>query len=168
MLYILGGLPATGKTELSKFLAISKGAVHIRVDTIEQELKNLGYENLYDQGYKIAFAIALENLKHGLSVVADSTNSVSESRQAWIEVANKASSPYQEIEIICSDKFEHQKRVETRQSDIENLKLPSWQSVITREYQTWTTAGITIDTAGKTCEQSKQELAELLSGKSNA
>jgi predicted kinase len=41
MLYILGGLPATGKTELSKFLASSLGAVHIRIDTIEQELKTV-------------------------------------------------------------------------------------------------------------------------------
>ncbi|MFC3123223.1 hypothetical protein [Agaribacter flavus] len=31
MLYIFGGLPATGKTELSKFLASSMGAAHIRI-----------------------------------------------------------------------------------------------------------------------------------------
>ncbi|WP_218355431.1 AAA family ATPase [Alteromonas lipotrueiana] len=166
MLYILGGLPATGKTELSKFLASSLGAVHVRIDTIEQELKNCGFKELYDEGYKVAFALALENLNNGLSVVADSTNPVSESRNSWISIANKASSLYTEIEIICSNKIEHKERVEKRQTDISNLLLPSWESVTSREYHPWHSASIVLDTAGKTPEQSKQELSELLCGKS--
>ena len=166
MLYILGGLPATGKTELSKFLASSLGAVHIRIDTIEQELKNTGFIGLYDEGYKVAFALALDNLSNGLSVVADSTNPVLESREAWVNVANKASSPYVEIEIICSNKIEHQQRVESRQTDIPNLLLPSWESVTSREYHPWHSASIVLDTADKTPEQSKQELRELLRRKS--
>ena len=162
MLYIFGGLPATGKTELSKYLSSSMGAVHIRIDTIEQELKNVGLKNLYDEGYKIAFAIALENLKNGLSVVADSTNPVLESREAWISVANKASSPFTEIEVICSDENEHKERVERRQTDIPNILLPSWESVTLRDYHSWKTVRIVIDTAGKTPEQSKKELSKLL------
>jgi predicted kinase len=164
MLYILGGLPATGKTELSKFVATSLGAVHIRIDTIEQELKNNGFKNIYDEGYKVAFALALDNLKNGLSVIADSTNPVLESREAWISVANKASSPYTEIEIVCSNKIEHRERVEKRQTDIPNLLLPSWKSVTSRDYQPWKSASIVLDTAGKTPDQSKQELGELLRG----
>ena len=166
MLYILGGLPATGKTELSKFLASSFGAVHIRIDTIEQELKNFGFNELYDEGYKIAFALALENLKNGLPVVADSTNPVAESREAWISVANKASSPYTEIEVTCSSLLEHRERVEKRQTDIPNLLLPSWESVTSRDYQPWESASIVLDTAGKNPELSKQELSELLRRKS--
>ena len=162
MLYIFGGLPATGKTELSKSLASSLGAVYIRIDTIEQELKNCGFNELYDEGYKVAFALALDNLKNGLSVIADSTNPVSESREAWINIANKASSYYTEIEIVCSNKTEHRERVEKRQTDIPNLSLPSWDSVISRDYQPWKSANIVLDTAGKTPEQSKQELSELL------
>ncbi|MBQ4798867.1 AAA family ATPase [Pseudoalteromonas sp. MMG006] len=162
MLYILGGLPATGKTELSKYLSSSLGAVHIRIDTIEQELKSCGFNKLYDEGYKIAFALALENLKNGLSVVADSTNPVLESREAWISVANKASSPFTEIEVICSNENEHRERVEKRQTDIPNLLLPSWESVTSRDYHLWKTVRIVIDTAGKTPEQSKKELSEFL------
>lgn len=161
MLYILGGLPATGKTELAKFLSSSLSAVYIRIDTIEQELKNCGVK-LYDEGYKVAFSLALDNLKSGLSVVADSTNPVLESRREWINVANKASSPYVEIEIICSNKTEYRQRVENRQTDIPNLLLPSWESVTSREYQPWHSASIVLDTAGKTPEQSKLELSELL------
>ncbi|MGP5156602.1 AAA family ATPase [Pseudoalteromonas prydzensis] len=107
MLYIFGGLPGTGKSELSKYLASSIGAAYIRIDTIEQELRNAGFKNLYDEGYKIAFSTALDNLRNGLSVVADSTNPVGESRQAWISIAKQAEAPYKEIEIICSNTSEH-------------------------------------------------------------
>ena len=162
MLYILGGLPASGKTELSKYLATSLSAVHIRIDTIEQELKNCGFKALYDEGYNVAFVLALDNFKNGLSVIADSTNPVLDSREKWIKVANKASSPYIEIEVVCSDKVEHQKRVESRQSDIPNLVLPTWDSVISREYEPWKTASIILGTAGKTPKQSKHELTNLL------
>ena len=164
MLYILGGLPAVGKTELSKHLASSIGAAHIRIDTIEQELRDSGFSNLYDEGYKIAFALALENLKNGLSVVADSTNPVLESRGAWINVAKQAKSQFMELEIICSDKEEHRNRVESRKTDISNLLLPNWESVTSRNYQHWTSPSIVLDTAGKTPEQSKQELMDLLRG----
>lgn len=162
MLFILGGLPATGKTELAKFLCSSFGAVHLRIDTIEQVLKNCGFTELYDEGYKIAFALALENLKNGISVVADSTNPVKESRDAWVNIANQASLPFIEIEVICSDKVEHRKRTETRLTDIPNLMLPSWESVVSRDYEPWQSASIVLDTAGKTPSQSKQELRELI------
>lgn len=160
MLYILGGLPATGKTALSIFLAVTFGAMHVRIDTIEQALKDKGFNDLNDEGYQIAFGLALENLKNGISVVADSTNPVKESREAWLKVARLAQIPYVEIEIVCSDKREHRERVETRETDIPNLTLPDWKSVTQREYQVWCSPSIVLDTAGKTLEQSQQELLQ--------
>ncbi|GAB2918826.1 AAA family ATPase [Rheinheimera gaetbuli] len=162
MLYILGGLPATGKTEISKYLAASLNAAYIRIDTIEQRLREQGFRNLYDEGYQIAFLLALDNLKNGISVVADSTNPVKESRDAWVNVAKQAQSSFTEIEIICSDKQEHKKRVETRNTDIPNLLLPDWESVTSREYQKWLSPDIVLDTARKTPEQSKHELIQIL------
>lgn len=162
MLYILGGLPATGKTELSRFLAKSLNAAYIRIDTIEQQLRDSGFKDLYDEGYQIAFSLARDNLKNGISVVADSTNPVKESRDAWINVAKQAQSSFIEIEVICSEKQEHQQRVETRETDIPNLSLPNWESVTSRDYQKWLSAQICIDTAGKTPEQSKRELLQSL------
>lgn len=162
MLYIFGGLPAVGKTSLSTFLAARLGAVYVRVDTIEQALKDNGITSLYDEGYKVAFRIAVENLKLGLSVVADSTNPIDVSREAWRQVANEASSQYKEIEVICSDAKLHQKRVENRQSDIENLILPSWDSVTSRQYDKWKSSPLVIDTAGKSLEQSQSELLSIL------
>lgn len=162
MLYIFGGLPATGKTELSKHLAAHLNATYIRIDTIEQKLRDQGVKNLYDEGYQIAFSLALDNLNNGNSVVADSTNPVSESREAWINVAMRAKCSFVEIEVMCSDKQAHRHRVESRVTDIPNLILPSWQSVTSRDYQEWFSPNITIDTAGKTPDQSKGELIRLL------
>ncbi|NVK56523.1 MAG: AAA family ATPase [Alteromonadaceae bacterium] len=163
MLYIFGGLPAAGKSELARFLATSVHAVYLRIDTIEQTLKEHGFNDLYDQGYQAGFSIALDNLKNGLSVVADSTNPVAQSRLAWIKTAKQANMPYTEIEVHCSNPREHQQRVETRVADIQGLILPDWQSVISRQYQPWLTPQIVIDTAGKTPSESKTELMANLS-----
>lgn len=68
---------------------------------------------------------------------------------------------------MCSDKLEHRERVENRISDIPNLNLPSWHSVVSREYQPWLTVDITLDTAGKTPSQSQQALLFLLNSFTN-
>jgi predicted kinase len=39
-LIIFGGLPGTGKTTLSRMLAERRGALYLRIDTIEQALRN--------------------------------------------------------------------------------------------------------------------------------
>ena len=41
------------------------------------------------------------------------------------------------IQVICSDKHEHQRRVETRKIDIPGLTPPTWQSVLDHEYEAW-------------------------------
>jgi predicted kinase len=133
LLYIFSGLPATGKSELSKYLANKLGAVYLRIDSIEQSLKNNGFEIAEGQGYEVAYEIALDNLELGLSVVADSVNPLPITREAWRNIADKAGSAYCEIEIICSDKDEHKRRVESRITDIKGLKLPTWEDVVSRD-----------------------------------
>lgn len=163
MLYIFGGLPGVGKSTLAKHLSRELSAVYIRIDTIEQSLKNSGLPQIYDEGYKVAFEMAQDNLKNGISVVADSTNPVSESRQGWINAAHKASSNYMEIEVLCSDLNEHRSRIESRTTDIAGLQLPDWQSVVQREYEPCESADIRIDTAGSTPEQSQILLLQAVS-----
>lgn len=162
-LYIFSGLPGAGKSTLAKQLAKTQQAQWLRIDSIEQTLKDKGLLDFYDAGYQVAFALARDNLKLGLSVVADSSNPIEESRIAWRDVACSANCSYQEIEVICSDSREHQHRIETRKPEVENLKLPNWQDVTTRHYQPWQTPVIQIDTAGKTISQAFAELIEKLS-----
>ena len=42
MLIVFGGLPGTGKTTVARELARQLGAVHPRIDSIEQALRNAG------------------------------------------------------------------------------------------------------------------------------
>ena len=42
MLIILGGLPGTGKTTIARELARQLGAVHVRIDSIEEAILDSG------------------------------------------------------------------------------------------------------------------------------
>ena len=62
------------------------------------------------------------------------------------------------IEVVCSDGAEHQRRVESRANSLPNLKLPTWDEVVAREYHEWSVPRISIDTAGNSPESSYGEL----------
>ncbi|AWN73481.1 AAA family ATPase [Legionella anisa] len=158
MLIIFGGLPGTGKTTISKIIAKRLNAAYLRVDTIEQTLINLdGYPDslvVGSEGYLISYAVARENLALGLNVVADSVNPIAITRHDWQEVAKQTESDFIEIELICSDEKVHQSRVEERIADIEGHNLPTWQDVLNRDYDSWESKHIVIDTSKYSIDES--------------
>lgn len=163
LLYIFSGLPGSGKTSLAQRLARRLHCAYLRIDTIEQGLRELLSANVEGEGYRLAYRVASDNLRVGGSVVADSCNPLELTRREWEQVAREAGARYINIEVICSDTHEHRRRVEGRASDIAGLKLPSWDEVELREYEPWSVARVVVDTAGKTVEESIDELlAELL------
>ncbi len=148
-LYIFAGLPGTGKTTLSQQLAQRLRATHLRIDTIEQALRDLCQFQVEGEGYRLSYRIAADNLRLGLDVVADSCNTIELTRRQWEQVAIDNGSDFVNIETICTDAEEHRRRIESRSSNIEGLKLPTWQSVKDREYHDWSTDRIVVDTAGQ-------------------
>ena len=162
-LFIFAGLPGTGKTTLSQMLAQSIGAVHLRIDTIEQGLRELCEIAVTVEGYRLSYRIATDNLKLDTSVIADSCNPLEITRREWEKVALEAESTFINIEVICSDTCEHRRRIETRTSSISGLKLPSWTEVENREYHLWSKDRIIIDTANKSEHASLEELCLKLS-----
>jgi|EndMetStandDraft_5_1072996.scaffolds.fasta_scaffold273695_1 predicted kinase len=157
ILIVFGGLPATGKTTLSRELTRRLAASYIRVDAIEQSLRAAGHD-VGPMGYVIANALAGENLRLGRTVVADSVNPVRASREGWRRTAQQASARIAEIEVICSDPALHRQRAEMRTSDIAGLRLPTWQDIVIRHYEPWDRDHLVLDTANDSIDDLLQRV----------
>lgn len=164
MLIVFSGLPGTGKTTIAKGLVDTIGALYLRIDTIEQAIRNSGAlaQDVGLSGYMVANELALSNLDLGRTVIVDCVNPVIESRLAWSEIASRAGVRLMNIEVICSDKNKYQRRVETRLGDISGLTLPTWQSVLDHEYEACAEAPFTIDMALMSPVQAVSMLAKRL------
>jgi predicted kinase len=164
-LFIFSGLPATGKSTLAKLLAKETNSVYLRIDTIEQAIRELCSFNVQGEGYRLSYRIAEENLKLGKNVVSDSCNPWQLTRNEWEEVATKSGADFINIEVICSNIKEHKNRILTRNNEVEGLKLPTWEQIKNRDYHLWKKKVLKIDTANKTVEKSFYELLKKISNK---
>lgn len=147
-LFVFSGLPGVGKTTLARLLAAHTRAACVRIDTIEQALRDVCGVTVTCEGYQLAYRVAADSLRLGVDVVADSCNPIALTRQQWHNVASECAAHCVDIEVCCSCEAEHRRRVEARVVDIENLRLPAWSDVTSRHYEAWTTDRLTIDTAG--------------------
>jgi predicted kinase len=146
MLVVLSGLPGVGKSTLAREVAMATGAMHLRIDSIEQALRNAGWK-VEGEGYRVAYAVAEDNLRLGCTVVADCVNPWPLTRNEWQAVANRAAVRAVNVEIICSDVDEHRRRVESRAADIAGHRVPTWSEVLERDYRPWDGGHLVIDTA---------------------
>ena len=159
MLIVMSGLPGVGKTAISRELARAIGAVHLRIDSIEQALRAAGLP-VEEEGYTVAHAVAADNLALGRTVIADCVNPWPLTREAWRAVAQRAGVRVVEVEMVCSDVLEHRRRVESREPDIPGHELPAWKDVVERDYRPWTSARLVIDTARTDVAESVRILIE--------
>ena len=72
ILIVVGGLQATGKSTVASTLVRQTGFAYVRVDRIEQAI--IGSAELRPPlgpvGYAVAYEVAAEQIRHGVSVVA--------------------------------------------------------------------------------------------------
>jgi predicted kinase len=152
MLISFGGRSGTGKTTIAREVVRELAAVYLRIDSIEHVMREAGWQ-VESEGYRVALAVAEDNLRLGRVVVADCVNPWPLTRSAWRAVADHAGVAALEVEIVCSDPLEHRRRVESRTADIAGHRLPTWQEVIARDYREWDSHPVVIDTARLTMEQ---------------
>jgi len=159
-LYIFSGLPGTGKSTLAKKMVKKLNAIYLRIDTIEQGIRDLCNFNVQGEGYRLTYRIIDDNLKLGNNVVTDQCNPINLTRNEFNNIAIKNYCKYINIEIICSDINEHKSRIENRKNEIENLKLPTWKEIQNRKYESWEEDHIIIDTANKSINDCINELMD--------
>jgi len=146
MLIGFSGLPGVGKTTIAREFARAAGAMHLRIDSIEQALRNERI-TVEGQGYRVAYTIAEDNLRLGHIVIADCVDPWPLTRAEWRAVADRAGVRIVDVEVVCSDALEHRRRVENRRPDIDGHELPTWAEVLALDYRAWTTDRLVLDTA---------------------
>lgn len=148
-LIVVGGLPATGKSTIAGAVARRTGAVYLRVDRIEQAV--VDWTSLAHPvgpvGYAIAHQLAGEQLSLGLDVIVECVNPVAATRDPWLDTAAGAGASILEVELRCSDRAEHERRVATRTTDVAGLVKPTWSQIRDRDYEPWSRPLLEIDTA---------------------
>jgi predicted kinase len=149
VLVVVGGLPGTGKSTVASALVRRTGFAYLRVDRIEQAIVGSGELRaaLGPVGYLVAYDVAAEQLRHGVSAVVECVNPLAATRDAWRDIAAGNAAGLLEVELICTDLAAHRTRVQTREVDIPGLVLPSWREVLERDYEPWDHDHLVIDTA---------------------
>jgi predicted kinase len=125
MLIVFAGLPGTGKSSVARELAGKLDAVWLRIDSIEQAIRESRVlpGSIDDVGYRAAFAVAGDNLRLGRIVVTDSVNDWIVTRNVWRDIGVRAGARVVEVEMVCSDPQEHRRRIETRASDVPGARF---------------------------------------------
>jgi predicted kinase len=109
-LIVFAGLPGSGESSIARGLAKQLGAVWLRIDSIEQAIGEsaLAPASVDDAGYRVAYAVAEDNLRVGRDVIGDSVNGWMLRRNAWRDVGLRTGAQVVEVEILCTDLDEHQ------------------------------------------------------------
>jgi predicted kinase len=166
LLVEFGGLPGTGKSTLAGMLATETRAVWLRIDEIEGAMRRNGLTpgQTGIAAYSVAHDVAANQLRRGLTVIADAVNPVREARAGWRDLAASLDCRHVVVETVCPDPAEHRRRVETRAADLPGWTYPGWDEVerSALSYQPRTDDRLTLDTT-RPAETSYTELVARLS-----
>jgi predicted kinase len=151
VLVVVSGLPGVGKSTVADAVGRHLGAAVLSVDPIEAAILRSGIDRSFETGlaaYEVVSALAEEQLRLGLSAVADAVSGLEVARDMWRRAAERTRSAMQVIEVVCSDEDLHRRRLASRQRAIEGFPEPAWEEVVARrdEWEPWTEPRLVVDT----------------------
>jgi predicted kinase len=146
LLVVFGGLPGTGKTSISRQVAVELGATLLRVDSIEAAIKRAGLPlGESPAGYTVAHAVAADQLRADRAVVVDAVNPVRIARAGWEQLAAELDARLRFVRVAVPDVDEHRRRVQSRSSDIAGHVVPTWDAVAAAVHDPWTEPHLELD-----------------------
>lgn len=108
--------------------------------------------------------MAVNQLRNGLDVIAESVNPLRMTRDAWRDAARRANAGLVEVDVVCSDQSEHRQRAEQRVLDIVGLTNPTWEQITKREYEAWERDHVVVDTARLSVKASVWRICRAVEG----
>ena len=148
------GLPGAGKSTIAEGLSQKLQTPVFSVDPIEAAMwvSGLAPTETGIAAYRVAEALAAENLRLGHSVIIDAVNPVDAARAMWRNLSDTHRVPLTFIEVICSDATLHRQRIDARVRNIDGMPEVTWEQVLERkaEFEDWTDDRLLLDTATET------------------
>ncbi len=77
-------------------------------------MRNAGFTVNGPEGYFAARDLAHDNLRLGHTVIVDSVNPLTITRDYWRDTAARLAVEFVEIYVVCSDENQHRQRVKSR------------------------------------------------------
>lgn len=149
-LILVAGMIGVGKSSLADAIGARLRIPVLAVDRIEAAMQAAGIsERLLRRvaAYQVTAALALAQLRVGLSVVVDAVCAHEAPRQALRHSAAEAGVRFTVIEVTCSDQDIQRQRLASRVRDMPGYPEPTWEYVVAQRqtYAPWTEARLNLD-----------------------
>jgi len=128
-LYIVTGLPGSGKSTWCRENAVKLNAVIINKDALRTMIRG---EYFFDPKWeplihKFSVKMTTVSLLRGLNVIIDETNVTAERRRQWVSLAKSVIS---EVRVICVWCTENVNNLKNRENGLRGISLEKWAEVI--------------------------------------
>ena len=127
-LVIFSGLPGTGKSTLADRLARELRWPLLRIDDVAGKVPSDADYHFWDEKILVLLTIAEEQLKLGVSVIADSIFMGADRMHAQ-EIATKHGAIFRPVYCFISDEVLWEKRVAKRFETAQDSNVASWEQI---------------------------------------